>query len=864
MSDAPTVGASVTRLSRLPADSFINPARFTPGETIARRYRIVALLGRGGMGEVYRADDLRLGQSVALKFLPLELTRDEEWLARFQSEIRLARLVSHPNVCRVHDIGDVDGHPFLSMEYIDGEDLASLLRRIGRLPEDKARDVARQLCAGLAAAHDQGVIHRDLKPANVMLDGRGNIRITDFGLAGLSDQLDRALVGTPAYMAPELFTHAPASVQSDLYALGLVLYEVFSGRSALPSSTIDEMGRLQREFTPPRLTSVVPDVDPLVDRIVFQCLAKDPAQRPLSALGVSSALPGSDPLALALARGETPSPEAVAGAVRALGIHPVVAVACLAAIAGGLAVAVALSAQTQLVRLVPLDRPPAVLMQQGRDAIAKLGYPKTTSYAAFGFLASPYSAWLGAHDLSVTRWERLRQFQPPGLTFWFRQSRAPLTRDGFSTAGQVAFTDPPLTTPGTVGIVLDLQGKLRFLSAAPADDAVRVPPATVDWNQLFAEAGFDITRFTPVPSTRIPPVYADERRAWNGTYVDRTDVPIHVEAAAIGAQPVYFEIFEPWDERSLLERLRPEAPARSLSAVVLTLLFVAGTGSLARRHLLAGRGDRSGAIRLAMLCCALQVAAGLLRAAVASLDVLMVLVARGLLVGAGVWIAYMALEPFLRRYWPSTMISWTRLMAGGVRDPLVGRDLLIGVLTGVVSHLVWQFSLVAPKWIGLPPGISLDVPGSYQQLQGVRFTAAAILSAAGGAVLLGTSVVLLFFVLSLVVRKRWLVAVALPLVIAAVTWSQEGSAAAAFVLITYLMMTTVLLRFGLLALVASAFVTPSLDYVPLTMDAASWYAPNSWLLLIFVTGLAVYAFRTALAGRPILSGAFFHVSTPRS
>jgi serine/threonine protein kinase len=178
------------------------------------------------------------------------------------------------------------------MEYVDGEDLASLLRRIGRLPQDKALDVGRQLCAGLAAAHEKGVIHRDLKPANVMLDGRGNVRITDFGLAGLPERLDRDLAGTPAYMAPELFAHAAASVQSDLYALGLVLYEVFSGRPALQATAIAEMSRLHRETMPAKLTSLVTDLDPLVDRIVFQCLAKEPGQRPSSALAVSAALPG--------------------------------------------------------------------------------------------------------------------------------------------------------------------------------------------------------------------------------------------------------------------------------------------------------------------------------------------------------------------------------------------------------------------------------------------------------------------------------------------------------------------------------------------------------------------------------------------
>jgi hypothetical protein len=854
--DSPTFGSSVTRLSGAPTDPATAEARFAPGETLAGRYRIVALLGRGGMGEVYRADDLVLGQSVALKFLPALLALDAEWLARFRGEVRAARLVSHPNVCRVHDIGDIDGHPFLSMEYIDGEDLASLLRRIGRLPQDKALDVARQLCAGLAAAHEQGVIHRDLKPANVMLDGRGNVRITDFGLAGLSGQLEPRLAGTPAYMAPELFAHGAASVQSDLYALGLVLYEVFSGRPALQAATIAEMRRLHSETTPAKLSSLLTDVDPLVDVVVFQCLAKDPVQRPSSALAVSAALPGGDPLAAALARGETPSPEAVAAAGQAVGIQPVVALACLAATIGALAVVVALSARTQVARMVPLDKPPAVLAQEARDAIGRLGYPQTAPYTASGFLPSQYVTWIEDHDLSVTRWDRLRQVQPPGLTFWFRQGAVPLTRDGFFLAGEVTLTDPPLARPGTVALVLDPQGKLRFLSA-PAHDAANAPAGPFDWSRLFAEAGFDAARFTPVASTRVPPMYADARHAWDGVYPNRTDVAIHVEAAALAGRPVYFEVFEPWNDSSLPERLRFVERGSSLPATVVLLLFVAGAVLLARRHLLTGRGDPSGALHLAAFLCTLHVVAGLLRATLVSFAVLMALVARGLLLGAAVWVAYMALEPFLRRHWPSTMISWNRLLAGRVRDPLVGRDLLIGLLTGVISHLLWQLSLVAPKWLGSPPGISMDAVG-FQPLNGLRFTTAGILSSAGTGALIGMSLVLLFFVLSLVLRKRWLTAVVMPLALAAGIWSQEGVVSAAFVLVLYLMAAVVLLRFGLLPLVVMMFGSPLLDHTPLTLDAASWYAPNSWLVLAYVTGLAVYAFRAALAGRPMLSGAFFN------
>ena len=179
--------------------------RFLPGTRIAERYRIVSLAGRGGMGEVYRADDLKLGQVVALKFLPSGLAQGSPRLQQFINEVRLSRQISHPNVCRVYDIGEVDGQHFLSMEYIDGEDLRGLLRRIGRLPREKAVAIAQQLCAGLAAAHEKGVLHHDLKPANVMLDGRGQARITDFGLARLAAGAGSPglVAGTPAYMAPE-------------------------------------------------------------------------------------------------------------------------------------------------------------------------------------------------------------------------------------------------------------------------------------------------------------------------------------------------------------------------------------------------------------------------------------------------------------------------------------------------------------------------------------------------------------------------------------------------------------------------------------------------------------------------------------
>src|SRR5579871_760103 len=240
MSAAASVFSSERASGRSPFHpSDFDGGRFPSGIVIAGRYRILDQVGRGGMGEVYRALDLRLGQTVALKFLPEAMAQDPGMLARFYNEVRVARQVTHPNVCRVFDIGEVESQPFLSMQFVDGENLASLLRRIGRLPEDKAVEIARRLCSGLAAAHSQNVLHRDLKPANIMIDGRGQVIITDFGLAGIAEDIRGADIrsGTPAYMSPEQLAGTHVTARSDIYALGLVLYEMFTGRKAFDADT---------------------------------------------------------------------------------------------------------------------------------------------------------------------------------------------------------------------------------------------------------------------------------------------------------------------------------------------------------------------------------------------------------------------------------------------------------------------------------------------------------------------------------------------------------------------------------------------------------------------------------------------------
>lgn len=269
--------------------------RFTVGELVAGRYRIVAELGRGGMGHVFRAEDTRLGQPVALKFLPALTAANADLVERLASEVRIGRAVSHPNVCRLYDIVDAsDTLHFIAMEFVDGEDLASLLRRIGRIPADKAVNLAHDLCDGLAAAHNEGVIHRDLKPANIMIDSRGRARITDFGLAiALAAPRSREIAGTPAYMAPEQLRGEPANVRSDLYALGLVLFEMFTGRRLYDGKTADEI-RAQHARAKPLPSSLVRDLPPQIDRVILECLEETASRRPASARDVGAILPAGD------------------------------------------------------------------------------------------------------------------------------------------------------------------------------------------------------------------------------------------------------------------------------------------------------------------------------------------------------------------------------------------------------------------------------------------------------------------------------------------------------------------------------------------------------------------------------------------
>jgi tetratricopeptide (TPR) repeat protein len=255
---------------------------FEPGFVFAGRYRMITRLGRGGMGDIWLADDLMLETPVALKLIRSTSRTGREQLL---NEVRLARQITHPAVCRVFDVGEADDEVFFTMEYVKGQDLSALLHTAGRLSPAKVTDIARQLCGGLAAAHATGVLHRDLKPANILIDDAGHVRITDFGIAVTAEGARRhPMAGTPLYMAPEQrVAGATLSPQTDLYALGLVLYELATGEHPFKHA-----GR-GATLLPPSASA--PDLDPALDSVILRALATDPKDRPRSAEAFAFALP---------------------------------------------------------------------------------------------------------------------------------------------------------------------------------------------------------------------------------------------------------------------------------------------------------------------------------------------------------------------------------------------------------------------------------------------------------------------------------------------------------------------------------------------------------------------------------------------
>ncbi|MBK9776730.1 MAG: serine/threonine protein kinase [bacterium] len=853
-------GSAATVAGSAPASAASYHGRFETGTRLGTRYRIVALLGRGGMGEVYRADDLELGQSVALKFLPESVSRNAAELARFRNEVRVARQIAHPNVCRVYDIGEIDGHVFLSMEYIDGEDLASVLRRMGRPSSDKAIEIARQVCLGLAAAHEAGMLHRDLKPANVMIDGRGRARITDFGLAGLADELAREgrIAGTPGYMAPEQLKEGRVSARSDIYALGLVLYEIFTGKRAFTATSLADMRQQQESGSFTSLTDLVRDLDPAVERVVLRCLETDPESRPASAYAVLGALPGGDPLAAALAAGETPSPELVANAGDRGGLGTAVA---FGAVALGL-VAVGLWCGLVGPALRPFTQPASVLSVRASDLLEKSGcFEEIPGHTAEGFdLNQSHLQHLRRDTAEVTRGGS------PAF-YWRRWSPDPLEHANFHSEVVTVDSPSPLTS-GRACVLLDPAGKLVGFQAIPPDSVEARPGGKPDWNVFFAAAGLDSTLFTRITPAPPVPIACDEVAAWKGRLPGPDDEPVTLRMGALrGGRLAWFSITHDWGRSTAPLEPKPVDSGGIFGWIGLMLdglLSLTVSAYFAVRNLRLGRGDRRGATRLALFVFAVNMLEAVFNTPLREIGLQATLwemvggraMGHSLTHAVQMWLAYVALEPYVRRLWPRMLVSWARLVSGRGRDPLVGRDILVGSVAGAVMAAASLAVVAAFTAIGLA-SLPTRLSGSMlTSLAGYGGTGFNLSYAASVCILNVLNTLVQLFLLRLALRRNSTAALAAGILIGFVSImgmapTEGWPIALAVTAINVPVMLFVLLRFGLLPAFTAAFVGTVMSSTVATLDFSAWYANRALLPAAIFLALLAWGATTAMAGKTV-------------
>jgi protein kinase-like protein len=298
LSDIPEPSAFIAEAS-VPHVSLPNLSSLTLA-ALGQRYDILGEAGHGSMGNVYKARDRETGETVALKLLKPEIASDQAMMDRFKNELLFARKITHKNVCRVHEFNRVGGIAYTSMEFVEGESLRSVLNRFGGLPVRKAISVTQQICSGLKEAHAQGIVHRDLKPENVMIDSQGNVKIMDFGIARSMESLTRltgSMVGTPAYMAPEQVAGKPVDYRTDIYSLGLMLYEMFTGAQAFQADTAVALALKQMRETPPPPHEVDPSIPVGIERAILKCLEKEPGKRFQSVAELEAALRSAAPSA---------------------------------------------------------------------------------------------------------------------------------------------------------------------------------------------------------------------------------------------------------------------------------------------------------------------------------------------------------------------------------------------------------------------------------------------------------------------------------------------------------------------------------------------------------------------------------------
>jgi serine/threonine-protein kinase len=494
-----------------------------------------------------------------------------------------------------------------------------------------------------------------------------------------------------------------------------------------------------------------------------------------------------------------------------------------------------------------------VLAQKAREALRQIGYPARPQDEAYGLeWDGPIIDHHRSQNPLGVRWGDVLAQRPSPLLFWYRSAGSPMTGVQFHsdllTPGIVTPGDPPPTAPGMIELKLDHAGNLAFFEAIPPQhEETPSPPADVDWAPVLRLAGLD-----PATLQQAPPQWhwlasADARTAWTGVWPGTT-LPLRVEAAALGGKPVAFMTMGSWTRPW---RATADSSGREVALVILIFLMalaiLAGGTLLARRNLREGRGDRAGAVALGSAMAATLMALWVCRVHVAAspglLGMFLLAVCTCVFYGVLFWAIYLALEPFVRRHWPQTLVSWTTVLGGRVRDRVVGRDVLVGVALGVAVTLLIR---------GTEPlsGNTMVWP-SIDLMLGLRSTIGEILTRALYSTRTALFMVFLLVMLRVVVRSQWAAALAFVVLFSALNaLSNDRPVIDAIRTLVYFgMFAAAILRWGLTTLTVGVLVADLLLILPATTDLSAWYIGQTVLLLATPLGLAAWALYTSVAGR---------------
>jgi hypothetical protein len=519
-----------------------------------------------------------------------------------------------------------------------------------------------------------------------------------------------------------------------------------------------------------------------------------------------------------------------------------------------------------LINRTPLPKTPDALVDRAQEIVAKLGYGDRNRSSAAGLsLSMDWLRFIGANKADRHRWNLLGATRPESIVLWYRTSPTALVPLGLD--GPTTGVNPPLNVSGMTLAVVDAQGRLSEFHAVPEPTlpAESGPAAHTDWTPLFEAAGLSLKDFFPVPPLWTPISYADERAAWEGKLPEQPEYPVRIEAAALRGQPVSFAITGPWTRSA---RSTPVAPARfnaviqAFATLLMPALMLAGA-LLARANVKRGRGDRKGAFRAASALFVLLFAAWVLgnqHAPTLGGETARFFnaLSQALFGAAVLWVTYLGLEPYVRRFAPDSLIGWARLLAGGWRDPRVGRDTLIGVAAGLAATLAYSVHNLLPLLAGRPEPMPVAVDPSM--LMTLRYSVAAILDRSQNALSSAMLGVAGYAALYILLKRRPLAMMAAlviywPVVVNGMFMPGTPllDLAVSFVIIA--IFVWVIAYAGLLASVAMLVTHFVLLRAPLTLDLSSWRASSG---LLFIAAIGALGVASALAG----AGRFARANSP--